>query len=106
MECVLAESDEVLSAALPCTSATEPRFVAPSKKVTNSPAGIAPKADVTIAVIVTTWPAKEGDPDVVTTVIVGCRLSTSSVSGAEALPLALFRTPEYVAVIECEPAIA
>jgi hypothetical protein len=63
MVCFFAESDAVVYAAIPPASETEPSRVVPSQNVTSSPSGLVPSSRVTVAVNVSGWPSRDGEPD-------------------------------------------
>lgn len=90
-----------MNVAWPALSVPVPRVVVPSRNATV-PVGV-PTA-VTVAVKVTVCPAVEGFSEEATAVVVG-RPTTVCVSAAEVLP-ANVASPEYFAVIECEPAVS
>lgn len=76
-------------------------MVVPALKVTFSPSGGGPKAELTAAVNVTVWPITEGLAEERTFVVVAIFLITS-VKVFEMLPRKLV-SPEYVAVIRSDP---
>ena len=101
IECVFAVNAEVVYAANPFVSEADASGIVPSKNVTVSPSGMLPKVELTVAVNVTACPMSEGEPDVVTLVVLatGKEETTDCFRTAEVLPL-LFPSPEYTAVME------
>jgi hypothetical protein len=102
--CVPADSNVALQAAFPVEllTATAPQpesALAPSFNETVPPSG----AGTTVAVNVTCRPAEDGFADEVVVDDVDAVL-TVSVSAGAAEPLKL-GSPEYVATIECDPAV-
>src|SRR6202035_5414592 len=85
----------VLRFAVPPLSATVPSVVAPFLNVTRSPSGIAPKAELTVAVNVTVCPNLEGFRLEANVVLLGYLLTTC-VSGGEVVPV-LFASATYAA---------
>ena len=100
IECEPVVSVDVDSVACPALSVPVPMVVVPSRNATV-PVGV--ELPLTVAVKVTVWPAVDGFTDEITTVLVGTPF-TVCVNAAETL-LAKVASPEYVAVIECEPAL-
>ena len=101
MECEPTASVEVENVAWPALSVPVPSVVVPSRNVTE-PVGV-PTA-VTVAVKVTACPAVEGFSEEATAVVVGWPI-TVCVSAVEVLPANVV-SPEYLAVIECVPAVS
>jgi hypothetical protein len=93
-------SVDVENDAAPPLSVPVPSVVAPSRNVTV-PVGI-PPVPVTVAVNVTGWPIVEGLTEEPSTVVVALRLFTTCVTTDDVL-MAKFESPEYFAVIECDP---
>jgi len=67
--CRFAESDEVVNFACPPEVDAVPIMVLKSKKVIDSPSGTKFPWLIGVAVKVTGCPTKEGDPDVVTSIL-------------------------------------
>jgi hypothetical protein len=102
IECVPATSAEVEREACPAFNVPLPIEVAPSRKITV-PVGV-PPVPVTVAVNVTVCPAVDGFTEEIT-VVLEVRPWTTCVNTSEML-LEEFASPEYNAVMECEPAVS
>jgi hypothetical protein len=100
IECVPETNAEVEREACPAFSVPLPMDVAPSKKITVP---VGDPVPVTVAVKVTGCPAVDGLTSEITEMLVGCPCTTW-LTAAEMLP-EKFASPEYTAVMECEPAV-
>jgi hypothetical protein len=90
--------------AVPPVVVPVPSVVAPFLKVTTSPSGIEPDAELTVAVNASDWLMFDGFSEEVTTVVVANFESTDWLR-AEVLPVLLI-SPTYCTVMERLPAVA